>query len=620
MKIQKLYIKNFKNLKDVSIDFGESSKFNVLIGKNGSGKSNLFEAIIEIFLFLLENNGEEIFEFDIDYLHKDEKIRIKYQDETLYFNESSVKKIDKKYLPETIFLYYSGHNKRMMEYVEKYEAIYRGKNRRSLLKKNKILRNIFGIFPSHKEILLLLTLLLDSPSSFKKETLDNLGLDDYFTEGKLILKRPFYAKNKKMESMSIYDEQAFWGIYGDLKNFLQQLDKGNEGNVIAGNEGFYSQEQKYYITLNEKIIREFSKNNSLQVLFSYFDDLRVADMIDSFDFKIKKSDGEIIKVSNLSEGKVQTLIISTILEIFSDKEYLFLMDEPDAFLHPEWQIKLLKSLKSRENFKSHLIFSTHNASTVSMLKEEILFFRKDNDSLKVHNVKMPFALKQLSSNLIKLDEKDGILSICDSVAIEDKPIILTEGISDVIILETAWNKLRTEEIPFKIIPTFNDEFLQRLVLDEKFQNNCKENPIFALFDFDEAYNCWKRLIKQGTITQPNPYEGLTTKIKDKNIYALLLPVPNEEAIRRQVIKNEDSLKTFEGESRMSIELLFFNKIGTEDYFIEEPCVGGKKIIFKNSKHKIKFAEHTKALPKEAFSNFEKLFENIEKLINSSSEE
>lgn len=620
MKIQKLYIKNFKNLKNVSIDFGESSKFNVLIGKNGSGKSNLFEAIIEIFLFLLENNDEEIFGFDIEYLHKDQKIKIKYQDKILYFNGISVKKIDKKYLPETIFLYYSGHNKRMVEYVERYETIYRGKNRRSLLKKNKIFRNLFGIFPSHKEVLLLLTFLHDTSSPFKEELLTNLGLDNYFTEGKLILKRPFYAKNKKMESMSIYDDEAFWGIYGDLKNFLQQLDKGNEGNVIAGNEGFYSQEQKYYITLNEKIIRELSKNNSLQALFSFFDDLRVANMIDSFDFKIRKKDGEIIRVSNLSEGEAQTLIISAILEIFSDKECLFLMDEPDAFLHPEWQIKLLESLKSRKNFKSHLIFSTHSASTVSMLKEEILFFRKNIDNLKIHKVTTPFALKELSSDLIKLDKKDNVLSICDSVTIEDKPILLTEGISDVIILETAWSKLRTEEIPFKIIPTYSDEFLQRLVLDEKFQNNCKENPIFALFDFDEAYNYWNKVANKGDKIEKNPYEGLTAKITNKNIYALLLPVPNDEIIKKQVIKDETSLETFKSESRMAIELMFFNKDGAENYFIKEPCVGGEKIVFKNSKYKIKFAEYTKKLTKEAFLNFEKLFLNIEKLINYGTKE
>ena len=43
MIVEKIYLNNFRNFKDISLDFDE--KINVLIGKNGIGKTNILEAI-----------------------------------------------------------------------------------------------------------------------------------------------------------------------------------------------------------------------------------------------------------------------------------------------------------------------------------------------------------------------------------------------------------------------------------------------------------------------------------------------------------------------------------------------------------------------------------------------
>ena len=49
MRLDKLTIKHFKNLRDFIIDFDESSLTTVLIGQNATGKSNLIEALVIIF-------------------------------------------------------------------------------------------------------------------------------------------------------------------------------------------------------------------------------------------------------------------------------------------------------------------------------------------------------------------------------------------------------------------------------------------------------------------------------------------------------------------------------------------------------------------------------------------
>ena len=49
MRIDRLKIDNFKNLKDFQIEIDETQLTSVFIGRNGAGKSNLLEAIVIIF-------------------------------------------------------------------------------------------------------------------------------------------------------------------------------------------------------------------------------------------------------------------------------------------------------------------------------------------------------------------------------------------------------------------------------------------------------------------------------------------------------------------------------------------------------------------------------------------
>jgi len=49
MRIDYLKIGRYKNLRDFEIAFDETQLTSVLIGENGTGKSNLFEAIVLIF-------------------------------------------------------------------------------------------------------------------------------------------------------------------------------------------------------------------------------------------------------------------------------------------------------------------------------------------------------------------------------------------------------------------------------------------------------------------------------------------------------------------------------------------------------------------------------------------
>ena len=49
MRIDRLYLPNYRNLIDFEVDFDQTSVRQVIVGRNGVGKSNLLEALTWIF-------------------------------------------------------------------------------------------------------------------------------------------------------------------------------------------------------------------------------------------------------------------------------------------------------------------------------------------------------------------------------------------------------------------------------------------------------------------------------------------------------------------------------------------------------------------------------------------
>jgi len=58
MRLKSVYISQYKNLREFTLNFYGDSFLDVFVGKNGTGKSNLFEALIEIFRHLYEYEGQ----------------------------------------------------------------------------------------------------------------------------------------------------------------------------------------------------------------------------------------------------------------------------------------------------------------------------------------------------------------------------------------------------------------------------------------------------------------------------------------------------------------------------------------------------------------------------------
>ena len=69
VKLKSLYVKKYKNLSPLTIDFEAGNGLTMLVGNNGSGKSNVLEAISGIFHDLFkEKDGRKITcEYKLEY-------------------------------------------------------------------------------------------------------------------------------------------------------------------------------------------------------------------------------------------------------------------------------------------------------------------------------------------------------------------------------------------------------------------------------------------------------------------------------------------------------------------------------------------------------------------------
>ncbi len=83
MRIDQVYIEDYKNLKQFSINLDENKMKTVLLGQNASGKSNFIEALILIFKYLdLSTDTKRLspsFEYNIVYKIQNDIINVTFQ-------------------------------------------------------------------------------------------------------------------------------------------------------------------------------------------------------------------------------------------------------------------------------------------------------------------------------------------------------------------------------------------------------------------------------------------------------------------------------------------------------------------------------------------------------------
>lgn len=618
MRLKSVFISQYKNLHDFRLSFDGSSFIDVFVGKNGSGKSNLFEALIEIFRHLTEfgrpDNSIE-FDYAVAYEIDGQETLIEWKDGKLKINDEMDRKtLGKTPLPDNVLIYYSGHNTTVPGLVERYEAAFRKRIRGANFEDS---RRFIGIGPEYKSLLLAVLLAQSKGNKACDFVHQKLGVASVGTEIRVDLKRPPFAagslKALNVTGIEHFDPRThYWGAEGITLEFLDRLVSCTKGE-FNHTDLYDAAKDHYSLTLNLVLFQQRFADEGVADVFRQFDNLKTLGMLANIAIPLKLTSGVDATVAHFSDGQFQSVYIYAIVELFKDRNCLTLLDEPDAFLHPEWQFDFLKQvfeITDSASKNNHVLMSSHSAVTlIPHDKKKIKFFDVKDNQANCYDLPKSVAIKRLSSDLIKYSEQEQLLSIINAVQIEKKPVLFTEGSTDPIILKEAWYKLYEEDMPFIPFYAFSCTYINQLLTDGRIHGEMGGLPIFALFDFDKAYDQWNGL--NGQVLVDDPMKGMIKKWAHGESYALMLPVPEHADIQRQVIRNSKTCETFGGDSCCEIEHLFYGQPATADYFQQEPCMGGNKVVFKSDRDKTAFAkEVVPKLDAQCFEPLRSLFEFI----------
>jgi predicted ATPase len=614
MRLTSLYIGQYKNLRDFSLSFDGSSFIDVFVGKNGTGKSNLFEALIEIFRHIVEFDRDKAscdFNYRIGFEIDGKATEIGWNSGTLTINGKERKTIGKTTLPDNVLIYYSGHNNTVAGLVERYEEAFRKRIKRADFDEA---RYFIGIGPEYKELLLAVLLMQPDICKARQFICQKLGIETVASEVRVVLERPTYASDSRFDIELNDETDRYWQPEGITKTFLDRLHScinTSTGSPVRS-EGYFSSENRYILYFDIAKIRQEFSDFSPQELFRQFDNLKMLGLLAEATIPLQLSGGVDATIAHFSDGQFQSVYIYSIVELFKDRNCITLLDEPDSFLHPEWQFDFLKQvfeITDTTAKNNHVLMSSHSASTISNANESVInLFEFDGSGVISKKVRKADVIKSLSAGLISFSESEARLNIHHVLKNTTGAVLFTEGITDEMIFEAAWSKLYpAEERIFEIQNAFSCGFLRNLIKDKTLYQNHPGRMFFSVFDFDEAYNDWNQL---GQNVQTDPCQCLVKKHNAHESYAMLLPVPTNGQIRNQVI-NPHTGGNYGNRSLLTIELLFYGVPGLEQYFVVDTDRTDGFIKFVSDGQKVAFAkEVVPTLGAACFEVFRPMFEFI----------
>lgn len=455
----------FKNLKDVTIDFDQEHWVTVVIGWNGTGKSNVLEALaiifrdlimrkrVPAFAFILNyrmGSGEATLHIEIDadpdrtkepfviHVATDAEARgvaaptpgIADEPQVSARRGRKIKltaflKDDEKHLPRYVFSYYSGESPRMHEVFRPYLESYDGDLRSG---KDPGLKRLFYALPVHSQFVLL-AFLIQQSDAVRAFLLEQLGIDpDEGIESVLFVLRQPPWKSKSPDS-----DPRFWNARGVVSDFLHRLydialaplDISRRIPVSLWNT--QTLQFKYLYVKDVQALRRLVGTQSPAKFFRDLESTYVSQLIDEVRIRIqlKKNDGSVT-FRELSEGEQQLLTVLGLLRFTAESESLFLLDEPDTHLNPRWCVDYLYYLQkfagqNGDNQKrSHIVLTTHNPLAIAeLVKEQVQILYRESETRTVRAQNPALDPKGMGFASIITSDMFGLGSSLDNATNED---------------------------------------------------------------------------------------------------------------------------------------------------------------------------------------------------------
>jgi predicted ATP-binding protein involved in virulence len=445
MRIDSVYIEDFKNLKKFKIDLDEKELNTVLLGQNATGKSNFIESLVLIFKFLDLSKNSNVrypeFDYKIKYTCRGKSIDItcSLNNETkkpgyeikVNENKQTYKAFfDNKdiYLPKYVFTYYSGISNKLKNHFDENQRNFYNKAKAKGVTKEDVedFRRMFYVQLVHSYFVLLAFYTFEEEKTklFLSEYLNIENLESVLFK----FQKPEWADKKS------FNENFMWGADGLVREFLEKLweiafapiDTIEEYKESFRDSSNKKKEHLYLFIPDKEKLQElniFYHTNT--ELFKALESTYISDLIEEVKVKVKKTNvNNEITFKELSEGEQQLLTVLGLLKFTKDKETLVLLDEPDTHLNPLWKwnyIDLLNNIykndsdTGQEDSTTQIIINTHDPLVIGGLrKEQIRIFRRNPENGNVTAEPSDISPKGKGVAGILTSELFGLPTILDS--------------------------------------------------------------------------------------------------------------------------------------------------------------------------------------------------------------
>lgn len=431
MRLRELKIRCFRNLKNFEVSF-DDEPVTVLLGKNGAAKSNLIEFIAHIFAememerwpqypyFLRYECRTKEITIDARFTNLEvslvtigtrvitegkEVVEEENRDYRQFVNKAGKK--FKDYLPTNVIVYYSGLSNRMATICDPIRNIYENNLRDGNAPR---LRRVFLTDGSHSPLILFSflahksdwaesflkarmgivktksVLLRVTPNEASKISFDGMFWDDAPASVLETLRRlhqrslPLHhqvqkkpkthrSKELKIRIDKHYELKALYMFFNELfpvTNLITKEEDTHTNQFVEPGDGSA-------LTTTPAFTRP---KDLLQAL----DDLQLAGYEVTLSFKLEiEGAREPVSLTHLSEGEQQLLTVIGMLRFAKENDTLFLLDEPDTHLNPQWSYTYKKLMQDAMEFDrdpahktSQVLLATHDpVLIVDMAKSNI---------------------------------------------------------------------------------------------------------------------------------------------------------------------------------------------------------------------------------------------------------
>lgn len=406
MRLKSLYINDYKNIKEQTFDFSDNTGYIALIGLNGSGKSNLLEAIALVFNGLL-NKKKIPFNYELQYEHEG-KTYLRRPRKTM-IDGVRTKESDMLY-PSSVIACYSGEDLRLWHMA--YEDYYMHYFKRAV--------DNVGLIPELMYIskycwnISLISLMSSEDAiikSFLKNNFDITDLED------------IEISFEFSENDNYKEHQALRWIKRIKEECLNEDGKATLKSILS-----------YDVPLLPNQTKESTIFHYLYLLSQPKKNLEKGNTIDKYITKIR-IDNKSIPSFNFSEGHKKLILIECITKVLGKKEAILLLDEPDAHVHIALKKEILKCIN---DFEGQVLLTTHSPMFVNQMVDKNIYPMVDGR-----------ILPQAKRELIQKITNNEINYIDGACIVSSKYVLVTEGPDDIYHIKAAISAFSSKDNKFK---------------------------------------------------------------------------------------------------------------------------------------------------------------------------